>query len=65
MNKRQKKKNKKKQEMFITSFVTSYRELKAFERSYRAWVNAAYKRDIRKYGILMSNYWEENEDDFM
>lgn len=36
-NKRQRKKNQKKQEMFIASFVSSYRELKEIERSEHEW----------------------------
>ena len=38
MNKRQKKKNKKKQELFIASFVSSYRELRELERSYHEYI---------------------------
>ena len=34
MNKRQWKKHKTKMEMFTVSFVSSYRELKEFDRSY-------------------------------
>ena len=40
MNKRQWKKHKKKTEIFITSFVSSYRELKEFDRSYHEFVLA-------------------------
>jgi hypothetical protein len=38
MNKRQWKKHKKKTEIFITSFVSSYKELKEFDRSYHEFV---------------------------
>ena len=41
MNKRQRKKNKKKQEMFIASWVNSYKELKKFDRSYHEFVISA------------------------
>lgn len=42
MNKRQAKKKKKKEETFIVSFATSYRDLKALDRSYHEYmVNAA------------------------
>ena len=38
MNKRQRKKNKKKREEFVSSFVSSYKELKEFDRSYHEFV---------------------------
>ena len=38
MNKRQAKKHKKKMELFTTSFVSSYRELKELDRSYHEFV---------------------------
>ena len=38
MNKRQSKKNRKKTELFVTSFVSSYKELKQFDRSYHEFV---------------------------
>ncbi len=38
MNKRQKKKHKKKMEMFATSFASSYREVKELDRSYHEFV---------------------------
>ena len=44
MNKRQWKKNKKKQEMFIASWVHSYKELKKLDRSYHEFVVSAKRR---------------------
>lgn len=38
MNKRQRKKNQKKQEMFLASWVHSYKELKKFDRLYHEFV---------------------------
>lgn len=38
MNKRQKKKTNKKQELFVASFVSSYRDLRELERSYHEYV---------------------------
>lgn len=38
MNKRQKKKNLKKQEAFVSAFVSSYRELREIDRSYHEYV---------------------------
>ncbi len=38
MNKRQVKKHKKKMELFAISFVSSYKELKEFDRSYHEYV---------------------------
>lgn len=44
MNKRQWKKNKKKQEMFIASWVNSYKELKRLDRSYHEYVVSAKRK---------------------
>lgn len=38
MNKRQKKKHKKKMEMFVVSFASSYREVRELDRSYHEFV---------------------------
>jgi hypothetical protein len=38
MNKRKAKKHKKKMELFAISFVSSYKELKAIDRSYHEYV---------------------------
>lgn len=40
MNKRKAKKLRKKQDMFATSFATSYREVREFDRSYHEFVIA-------------------------
>ena len=46
MNKRQKKKTKKKQELFVASFVSSYRDLRELERSYHEYV-LNYERRLK------------------
>lgn len=46
MNKRQRKKEQKKQDMFASAFVSSYRELKEIDRSYHVYI-ASIKR--KKY----------------
>lgn len=38
MNKRQRKKEQKKQDMFASAFVSSYRELKEIDRSYHEYI---------------------------
>ena len=43
MNKRQRKKHKKKQEMFVVSFVSSYKELREVDRSYHEFVIASQR----------------------
>lgn len=73
MNKRQRKKNKKKQEMFIASWVNSYKELKKSDRSYHEFVISAKRKkydedwlnkvvyawnDIpEKYPVTISGEW--------
>lgn len=44
MNKRQWKKKKKKEEMFIASWVSSYKELKKLDRSYHEFMVSANRR---------------------
>lgn len=47
MNKRQRKKKQKKEELFISSFVSSYRELSKEDRWYHEWmINNKRKRQI-------------------
>ena len=57
MNKRQRKKNQKKQEMLVLSWVKSYKELKKISRSYHEYVIAEKRRDRNwlkeAEGILM------------
>ena len=48
MNKRQYKKNKKKREMFIVSWIKSYKELKKFDRSYHEFVVSAKRMKNKK-----------------
>lgn len=44
MNKRQWKKKKKKEEMFVASWVSSYKELKKFDREYHEYVVSAKRQ---------------------
>ena len=48
MNKRQWKKKQKKQEMFIVSWVNSYKELKKIDRSYHEFVVATRHKKYDK-----------------
>ncbi len=59
MNKRQRKKEQKKREMFTASFVSSYRELRELERSYHEYM-VAYNR--RPYDHIWDMYYDEFED---
>lgn len=58
MNKRQRKKNHKNEEIFIASFVSSYKELKRVDR-YRHEYEVAIRRAIRFWDM----YLDEFEDD--
>lgn len=44
MNKRQRKKEQKKQDMFASAFVSSYRELKEIDRSYHEYMIAIKRK---------------------
>lgn len=52
MNKRQRKKNHKKEEIFIASFVSSYKELKRVDRA-RYEYEVAMRRAIRIWGMYL------------
>lgn len=49
MNKRQAKKHKKKMELFAISFVSSYKELKALDRSYHEYVLSCKRKEKLGY----------------
>lgn len=53
MNKRQRKKNKKKEEMFVASWAFSYKEMKRLSRSYHEYVVDAKRKK-----------WNENKTYF-
>lgn len=57
MNKRQRKKNHKKQEMFIASFVSSYKDLKRVDRA-----RHEYEVDTRKAIYIWGMYLDEFKD---
>lgn len=58
MNKRQRKKNQKKQEMFTASFVSSYRELKEIDRSYRVYIHNWNKRQgAKRFSLVGDDEW--------
>lgn len=60
MNKRQRKKNQKKQEMFATAFVNSYKELKKFDRMYHEYVVSMKRK--RPYNHIWDMYYDEFDD---
>ena len=60
MNKRKAKKLRKKQDMFVTSFVSSYRELKKIDRDYHEYVISDKRR--RPYDHIWDMYLDEFED---
>jgi len=60
MNKRKRKKNQKKQEMFIASWVNSYKELKKLDRSYHEYVVSMRRK--RPYDHIWDMYFDEFED---
>ena len=62
MNKRQKKKNQKKQELFAISFVSSYRELRQEERWYHQFCLEMSRK--RPYDHIWDMYVDEFEDYF-
>lgn len=55
MNKRQRKKNHKKEEIFIASFVSSYKELKRVDRA-RHEYEVAIRRAIRIWGMYLDEF---------
>ena len=55
MNKRQRKKNQKKQEMFLVSWVHSYKELKKFDRMYHEY-EVSSRRRMRNYDADWLNH---------
>lgn len=60
MNKRQRKKNDKKQELFAISFVNSYKELKQIERQEHEWWVS--ERRKRQYNHVWDVYLDDFED---
>ena len=60
MNKRQRKKEQKKQDMFAAAFVSSYRELKQLDRDYHEYI-LSYNRK-RPYDNIWDMYYDEFED---
>ena len=62
MNKRQKKKNRKKQEMFAILFVSSYREWRQEERWYHQYCLEMNRK--RPYDYIWDMYVDEFEDYF-
>lgn len=60
MNKRQRKKNEKKQEMFIASWVSSYKELKKLDRMFHEYEVSLRKQ--RPYGHIWDMYFDEFDD---
>ena len=58
MNKRQRKKNRKNEEIFIASFVGSYKELKRVDRA-----RHEYEVDTRRALRFWDMYLDEFEDD--
>ena len=59
MNKRQRKKNHKKEEIFIASFVSSYKDLKRVDRA-RHEYEVSMRR--RPYDSIWDMYLDEFED---
>lgn len=49
MNKRQAKKNFRKTELFISSFASSYKEVRKLDRSYKAYINST--KNCKQYEI--------------
>ena len=60
MNKRQRKKEQKKQDMFAASFVSSYKELRQIERSYHEYIISHNRK--RPYDHIWDMYYDEFED---
>ena len=60
MNKRQRKKNQKKQNMFITSWVNSYKELRELDRKYHEYVVDMKRK--KPYDHIWDMYYDEFED---
>lgn len=60
MNKRQRKKNHKKEEIFIASFVSSYKDLKRVDRSRHEYEVSMRRK--RPYDNIWDMYLEECED---
>lgn len=60
MNKRQWKKKKKKEDLFVASFVSSYKELKKLDRDYHEYVVSAKRIKFDKdwFDKLVENFCE-------
>jgi hypothetical protein len=54
MNKRKAKKHKKKMELFAISFVSSYKELKAIDRSYYEYVLMCKRKEKLGYTFAIN-----------
>ena len=54
MNKRKAKKHKKKMELFAISFVSSYKELKAIDRSYHEYVLTCKRKEKLGYTFAIN-----------
>ena len=60
MNKRQRKKEQKKQNIFTAAFVSSYKELRQIERSYHEYIISHNRK--RPYDHIWDMYYDEFED---
>ena len=60
MNKRQRKKEQKKQNMFESAFVSSYNELRRIKRSYHEYIISHNRK--RPYDHIWDMYYDEFED---
>jgi hypothetical protein len=63
MNKRQAKKHKKKMELFAVSFVSPYKELKEFDRSYHEFVLMCNRKKKRRHVFDLSREFKEEFND--
>lgn len=61
MNKRQRKKNKQKQELFISSFASSYREVREHDRYYYQYFLNAKRYEKRQKALGLPMWYEECE----
>ena len=60
MNKRKRKKQQKKQEIFLVSWVNSYKELKKLDREYHEYIVSMRRK--RPYDNIWDMYLDEFED---
>ena len=59
MNKRQRKKKQRKEDMFAASFVSSYKELRKLDRQYQEYYVQMMRRP---YDHVFDMYYDEFED---